>query len=137
MQDFLQKRCLERGEQTIALASKKSLSSLLVRPRGFEPPRPCGHKPLKLACLPIPSRPHFKNFQTLRFTRPTCLSQERDLNPRPAVYKTAALPLSYPGTKRKLFCFPAIVVTILALIQFFPISRTAVLFYIPAAAHMV
>lgn len=25
----------------------------MVRGRGFEPPRPCGHQPLKLACLPF------------------------------------------------------------------------------------
>ena len=32
-----------------------------------------------------------------------CQSREQDLNPRPAVYKTAALPLSYPGIDVKLF----------------------------------
>ena len=30
------------------------------------------------------------------------LSWQRDLNPRPAVYKTAALPLSYASKKREL-----------------------------------
>ncbi len=35
------------------LALKKPLSSVLVRGRGLEPPRPCGHQPLKLACLPF------------------------------------------------------------------------------------
>ena len=30
----------------------------LVRKRGFEPPRPCGHKLLRLARLPVPPLPH-------------------------------------------------------------------------------
>ena len=32
--------------------------SKMVHPRGVEPPRPCGHKILNLACLPIPPRVH-------------------------------------------------------------------------------
>ena len=28
----------------------------MVHPRGFEPPRPCEHKNLNLACLPVPPR---------------------------------------------------------------------------------
>src|SRR3972149_8452599 len=30
----------------------------MVRKRGLEPPRPCGHKLLRLARLPIPPLPH-------------------------------------------------------------------------------
>jgi hypothetical protein len=30
----------------------------MVRKRGFEPPRPCGHKLLRLARLPVPPLPH-------------------------------------------------------------------------------
>ena len=32
--------------------------SRVVRKRGFEPPRPCGHKLLRLARLPVPPLPH-------------------------------------------------------------------------------
>ena len=40
------------------LALKKPLRSVLVRGRGLEPPRPCGHRPLKPARLPITSPAH-------------------------------------------------------------------------------
>jgi hypothetical protein len=34
---------------------KESQACLRMRGRGFEPPRPCGHQPLKLARLPVPT----------------------------------------------------------------------------------
>src|SRR5207249_8776537 len=39
-------------------ARKNRALSFMVRKRGFEPPRPCGHKLLRLARLPVPPLPH-------------------------------------------------------------------------------
>src|SRR5438093_1566557 len=39
-------------------ARKNRAFSFMVRKRGFEPPRPCGHKLLRLARLPVPPLPH-------------------------------------------------------------------------------
>ncbi len=49
----------------------------LVRKRGFEPPRPCGHKLLRLARLPVPPLPHRRTIERgpkpqLYTTRPSC-----------------------------------------------------------------
>ena len=60
-------------------------SSVLVPRRRFELLQACAHGPLKTACLPIPP------------PRRSCIGPEawqewEDLNPRPAVLETAALP---------------------------------------------
>ncbi len=37
-------------------------SPCLVRKRGLEPPRPCGHYPLKVARLPVPPLARVRSF---------------------------------------------------------------------------
>ena len=56
------------------------VSSFLVRAMGLEPPRPYGHKHLKLACLPIPARSHAEHLAII--TKCPCLSRGRRKNPR-------------------------------------------------------
>jgi integrase len=60
LQDPPQNDSATAGEPQQEPAAKPSVSSDLqvVRKRGFEPPRPCGHKLLRLARLPVPPLPH-------------------------------------------------------------------------------
>src|SRR5712692_6715452 len=48
-----------RGGRLESGKSKESLAKTLVRERGFEPPRPFGHKILSLARLPVPPLPQW------------------------------------------------------------------------------
>lgn len=46
-----------RAYESLALPTELSRLGM-VHPRGVEPPRPCGHKDLNLACMPISPRVH-------------------------------------------------------------------------------
>ncbi len=48
---------------------------MLVQMRGLEPPRPCEHQHLKLACLPIP--PHLHGYP--KFHRMSNLKTEETI----------------------------------------------------------
>ncbi len=68
---------LARRRSTAELLPPNYLSNMVPR-RRFELLRAYAHHPLKMACLPIPPPRHWQGRQ--------------DLNPRPAVLETAALP---------------------------------------------
>jgi len=46
------------AKQRHAAEQAQEIEFRLVRKRGLEPPRPCGHKLLRLARLPVPPLPH-------------------------------------------------------------------------------
>lgn len=53
--------------------SKPGRRSVLVRLRGVEPPRPCDHKDLNLARLPIPPQPRARNAEASPRREPSIL----------------------------------------------------------------
>ena len=45
--------------------SNRSWTLYLVRERGLEPPRPCEHYDLNVACLPIPALAQINGYSTI------------------------------------------------------------------------
>ena len=103
--DGIRTRDIQRGRLTLYQLSYTRATALLsplhtsetrlVGREGFEPSKAGGRQVYSLLRLTASLPPQNTHENEPRLAEPDGWSWRRELNPRPAVYKTAALPLSY------------------------------------------